>query len=140
VAARAVATRAQLLVVAAVAWAAGLGPVLSWGLGLTLGARLWLALAVLIPPGVLMGAIAPLGVRLVASRAPAILPWCWGLSALAGLFATAAGALLAPSFGYAALLLAGGLAYLLVAALAPPAAEGDLAPASGPVGAPASRP
>lgn len=125
VAARAVATRAQLLVVAAVAWAAALGPVLSWGFGLGLGGRLGLALAVLIPPGLLMGAIAPLGVRIVASRAPAILPWCWGLSALAGLVATAAGALLAPSFGYASLLLAGGLAYLLVALFTPPAAEGD---------------
>ncbi len=124
-AAPAAAVRAQLLVVLAVAAAAGLGPLLAWGLPLPLGARLGLTLAVLIPPGLLLGGIGPLGVRLIAARAPAMLPWCWGLGALAALVATGAGALLAASVGYSALLLAGGVAFLLASATVPPVAIGE---------------
>jgi hypothetical protein len=123
-AARAASGRALLLVVALAIAAAGVGPLVGWGLGLPFWARLGLSAGVLVPLGLLMGSQAPLGVKLVASRAPGLLPWCWGLCGVASVVATAAGTLAAVQVGYSAVLLCGGAAYLLAAALVPPAGAG----------------
>jgi hypothetical protein len=122
-AARAASGRAQLVVVALALAAAGLGPLVGWGLGLPFWARLGLAAVVLVPLGLLMGTQAPLGVKLVATRAPALLPWCWGLSGVASVVATAGGALMAVQLGYSAVLLCGAFSYWLAAALVPQAGE-----------------
>ncbi|WP_437994807.1 hypothetical protein WMF26_25455 [Sorangium sp. So ce185] len=138
---------AEALVVAAALAAAGLVPLARWSLGLAAFPRALLAVALLVPFGLLAGSLAPLGVKLVAAIAPALLPWCWSLGALAGAIAMPLGALCAMSLGYSALLLGAGLAYLLAAAAVPPAAagaiaEGDGAPAPpgpDPAGAPPAR-
>ncbi|WP_437804889.1 hypothetical protein [Sorangium sp. So ce1078] len=118
---------AEVLVVAAVLAAVGLVPLARWSLGLAAFPRAVLALAILVPFGLLAGSLAPLGVKLVASISPALLPWCWSLCALAGATAMALGALCAMNLGYSALLLGAGLAYLLAAAAVPPAAAGAIA-------------
>ncbi|WP_437604459.1 hypothetical protein WMF20_24750 [Sorangium sp. So ce834] len=122
---------AEALVVAAALAAAGLVPLARWSLGLAAFPRALLAVALLVPFGLLVGSLAPLGVKLVASLAPALLPWCWSLGALAGAIAMALGALCAMSLGYSALLLGAGLAYLLAAAAVPPAAAGAIAEGDG---------
>ncbi|WP_437321895.1 hypothetical protein [Sorangium sp. So ce385] len=122
---------AEALVVAAALAAAGLVPLARWSLGLAAFPRALLAVALLVPFGLLAGSLAPLGVKLVASIAPALLPWCWSLCALAGAIAMALGALCAMSLGYSALLLGAGLAYLLAAAAVPPAAAGAIAEGDG---------
>ncbi|MGK4004367.1 hypothetical protein WMF31_17160 [Sorangium sp. So ce1036] len=127
-AAGAAATLAALLVAAAALAAVGLVPLTQWSLGLAPFLRAALAVVVLAPVGLLAGSLAPLGVKLVASRSPALLPWCFGLSALAGAVAMAVGALCAMNLGYSALLLCAGLAYLLAAAVPPAAAAGEVAP------------
>jgi hypothetical protein len=100
----------------------GLGSALSWGTGLASGARGALAAALLAPLGLLVGSLAPLGVKLVATSETALLPWCLGLSGFAGAIATPAGALLAMNLGYSALLLAAGVVYWIAAAIVPPPA------------------
>jgi len=120
-AARAASTRAALLVLVLSVGALLLGRLLGWGLGLPFAARLGLAAAVLVPLGLLMGAQVPLGVKIVETRAPALLPWCWGLNGVASVVAIAGGTLLAMIFGYSAVLLAAALLYLLAAAVVPPA-------------------
>ncbi|XXX82680.1 hypothetical protein WMF30_28395 [Sorangium sp. So ce134] len=122
---------AEALVVAAALAAAGLVPLARWSLGLAAFPRALLAVALLVPFGLLAGSLAPLGVKLVASVAPALLPWCWSLGALAGATAMALGALCAMILGYSALLLGASLAYLLAAATVPPAAAGATAAGDG---------
>ncbi|WP_437594498.1 hypothetical protein [Sorangium sp. So ce1000] len=118
---------AEALAVAAALSAAGLVPLARWGLGLASFPRALLAVAILVPFGVLAGSLAPLGVKIVDSVSPALLPWCWALCALAGAMAMALGALCALNLGYSALLLGAGLAYLLAAATVPPAGAGATA-------------
>ncbi|WP_437901292.1 hypothetical protein [Sorangium sp. So ce124] len=113
---------AEALAVAAALSAVGLVPLARWGLGLGAFPRAILAVAILVPFGVLAGSLAPLGVKIVDSVSPALLPWCWALCALAGATGMALGALCALNLGYSALLLGAGLAYLLAAATVPPAA------------------
>ncbi|WP_437496351.1 hypothetical protein [Sorangium sp. So ce1099] len=120
---------AEALVVAAALAAVGLVPLARWSLGLGSFPRAFLALALLVPFGLLAGSLAPLGVKLVSAVSPALLPLCWALGALAGAAAMALGALCAMNLGYSALLLGAGLAYLLAAATVPPTAAG--APALG---------
>ncbi|HSN99151.1 MAG TPA: hypothetical protein VLS89_12740, partial [Candidatus Nanopelagicales bacterium] len=129
-AARSAAARAQLLVLALAAVALGLGPLLGWGLGLTLPARLGLTAAVLVPLGLLMGSQAPLGVKLVNTRAPALLPWCWGLNGVASVVGIAAGTLIAMHLGYSAVLLLAAFTYLVGSALVPPPGDEPEAPAA----------
>ncbi|WP_437494370.1 hypothetical protein WME75_22365 [Sorangium sp. So ce1014] len=124
---RASARVAEALVVAAALAAVGLVPLARWSLGLGSIPRALLAVAILVPFGLLAGSLAPLGVKLVASITPALLPWCWSLCALAGATALALGALCAMHLGYSALLLGAGLVYLLAAAAVPPAAAGATA-------------
>ncbi|WP_437842167.1 hypothetical protein [Sorangium sp. So ce1153] len=120
---------AEALVVAAALAAVGLVPLARWSLGLGSFPRAVLALALLVPFGLLAGSLAPLGVKLVSAVSPALLPLCWALGALAGAAAMALGALCAMNLGYSALLFGAGLAYLLAAATVPPAVAG--APALG---------
>jgi hypothetical protein len=42
--------------------------------------RITVAVAVLAPPGVLMGTAFPLGMKLAAGRAPSLAPWLWGVN------------------------------------------------------------
>ncbi|WP_441286098.1 hypothetical protein ACSRUE_27020 [Sorangium sp. KYC3313] len=118
---------AEALAVAAALSAVGLVPLARWGLGLGAFPRAILAIAILVPFGVLAGSLAPLGVKIVDSVSSALLPWCWALCAFAGATAMALGALCALNLGYSALLLGAGLAYLLAAATVPPAAAGATA-------------
>ncbi|WP_437994444.1 hypothetical protein [Sorangium sp. So ce145] len=118
---------AEALAVAAALSAVGLVPLARWGLGLGAFPRALLAIAILVPFGVLAGSLAPLGVKIVDSVSSALLPWCWALCAFSGATAMALGALCALNLGYSALLLGAGLAYLLAAATVPPAAAGATA-------------
>ncbi|WP_437683660.1 hypothetical protein [Sorangium sp. So ce131] len=132
----AAATAALVLAAAAALAAAGLVPLVQWSYGAGSFTRAVLAVALLLPLGLLAGSLAPLGVKLVASASPALLPWCWGLCALAGAVATALGVLCAVLLGYSVQLLAAGVAYLLAAAAVPPPAAAGAAALGDDEGAP----
>ena len=122
--------RALLLVVAVVVAALILGPLLRAAVSLPFAVRLIVTLLLLTPLGLLMGSQAPLGIRLAEARAPELIPWCWGLNGVASVVATATGTLLALHGGFSALLLAGGVVYLIAAAVVPGAPEAPNANAS----------
>jgi hypothetical protein len=111
--------RGQVLVSGIAVCAAVIGPVAGAALGLPFGARAALAVIVLAPFGWALGSLASLGVRLVAWRAPEILPWCWGVGGLAAFAAMPFGLLLAMGLGWTATLLAGGACLLVAAATVP---------------------
>jgi predicted membrane-bound spermidine synthase len=120
--------RAQLLVLVLALSAVGLGPVLERADALPFAARLAATIVLVAPIGVLIGSQTPLGVKLVAARAPDLIPWCWGLAGLAAVVACGIAPLLALNFGFAAVLLAGGLCYLAAALAAPVAAPASSDP------------
>ncbi len=121
--------RAQILVALLALYAVLLGPVLGRAIVLPFAGRVLFTVALMVPPGALMGSLAPLGVKLVAARSAGILPWCWGLNGIASVMATTIGTFVAMSFGFSATLLSAGAAYLL-AAVAVPRYRGENAPAS----------
>ncbi len=116
--------RAQLLVAVLALYAVILGPVLDQTVGLPFGARLAVTLGLLAPLGLLMGAQAPLGVKLLDARSPELIAWCWGVNGVASVVATAVGTLLALQFGFSAVFLTAGLCYL-VASVAVPSAPAE---------------
>ena len=111
-AARTASRRAEILVALLAVQAVALGPLLRVAVGLPFVARLLITVVLVAPLGLLMGAQAPLAIKIISERAPRLIPWCWGVNGLASVVATAAGTLLALHAGFSALLLAGGLAYL----------------------------
>jgi hypothetical protein len=111
--------RAQLLVALLALYAVAVGPALDAAVSLPFAARLLVVVVALTPVGALMGAVLPLGVKLVAQCSPELLPWCWALAGAAGVVAVGAGTLVAVGLGYSALFLAAGLGYLLTAATVP---------------------
>jgi hypothetical protein len=89
-------------------------------LGGSLGLRLIVAIATLAPLGLLLGVPFPRGVGWLEHRAPGLIPWAWGVNGAASVVASVGAALLALSFGFAWVLIAGALCYagaLIVVAL-----------------------
>ncbi|MFH0899289.1 MAG: hypothetical protein V2A73_01540, partial [Pseudomonadota bacterium] len=80
-------------------------------LGAPLPARLALAIALVAPVGIALGTPFPLGLRLVESRAPGLIPWVWGVNGFASVVASAASLLLATLVGFSGVLLGGAVAY-----------------------------
>lgn len=87
-------------------------------IALSTGGRIALAVASLLPVGLLLGMPLPLGMRVLASRAPKLIPWVWGIngacSVVASLFALA----LAMTVGFTWTMAVGIAAYLLALTLA----------------------
>jgi hypothetical protein len=81
------------------------------------GIRIVLSLALIAPLGVFMGLPFPLGLTRVSARAPALVPWAWGVSGCFSVISAILATILAIHFGIAAVvLLAAGL-YLAAAAI-----------------------
>ncbi len=92
----------------------GLGmPLLSGPLlGLPFGARAAVAALGLAPLGVAMGMPFPRLLGALQERAPALVPWAWGVNGALSVVASVLAALMALSWGFRAVLLAGAVAYL----------------------------
>ena len=68
-------------------------------------------------PAFFMGQMYPQGLSMLRIAAPAHVPFCMGVNALAGTIATGIGIVLVPVVGFRALLLAGAALYVIVMAL-----------------------
>ncbi len=99
--------------------------VFALSLGLPLELRLVETVVVLAPLGLLMGMPFPLGIRWLERAAPGLVPWAWGVNGAASVVSSVLAALLAISFGFSTVLVAGALCYgaawLTVMVSAPPA-------------------
>ena len=80
-------------------------------LGSALGMRLVVAAVALAPLGFLLGVPFPRGIAWLERRAPDLIPWAWGVNGAASVIASVGAALLALSFGFSWVLLAGALCY-----------------------------
>jgi hypothetical protein len=91
-------------------------------LGGALGLRLLVAVVTLAPLGFLLGIPFPKGVAWLEEHAAGLIPWAWGVNGAASVVASVSAALVALSFGFSWVLLAGALCYagaLGVVALSP---------------------
>ena len=112
-AANPIAVCTALICVIALAYAFLLPPVLGYFAGLPEFTRVLLTDALIAPLGIAMGMPFPLGLRRVADRAPAFIPWAWGINGFASVMSAVLATLLAIEFGFTAVIL---LALLLYAA------------------------
>lgn len=98
--------------------------VLSATLGLPFVARLAVAFVLLAPLGVLAGMPFPLGLRSLAGRAPALVPWAWGVNGFFTVIGTVSSLILAMTFGFTTALLVGTGCYAVAALVSPRGADG----------------
>jgi hypothetical protein len=88
-------------------------------MGLGDAARIAFALLLIAPLAVFMGMPFPLALARLADRAPAFLPWAWGINGFASVLSAALATLLAIEFGFTAVLLLALALYALAGWLAP---------------------
>ena len=81
-------------------------------LGFSFAVRVMITVIVLAPLGFLMGMPFPGGIQLVESHAPGLIPWVWGINGAASVLASILSMLLALTFGFKAVLVAGAACYL----------------------------
>jgi hypothetical protein len=78
-----------------------------------LGLRVALVLTLIAPIGVPLGVFFPAGLARLKSRAPAFVPWAWGLNGVFSVLAPLLGVALSVTYGVDALLLAALPVYLV---------------------------
>lgn len=80
-----------------------------------LWARVALALALLIPPGILMGIPFPTGLKLLGEREASLIPWAWAINGCCSVLAPPLAVMLAMAVGFSGVLFLAALAYMLAA-------------------------
>ena len=86
-------------------------------LALPLVWRILVALLLLAPLGVLLGLPFPLGLRVVAHEAAALVPWAWGVNGFFSVIGTAVALLLGMAFGFTVVLGLAALCYVIALAV-----------------------
>ena len=81
-------------------------------LGLSMSWRIAIAVAIIAPLGLLLGMPFPIGVRIVAKEAPALVPWGWGVNGFCTVVGSVGAMILGMAFGFKVVLLVAGLCYL----------------------------
>jgi hypothetical protein len=81
--------------------------------------RILLAIALIAPLAFAMGMPFPLGLARTAARAPALVPWAWGVNGCASVVAAILATLLAIHFGFAVVVVVAVVLYVLAAAVLP---------------------
>ena len=95
--------------VAATALPAIIGAAIAW----PLAARVALAALMMTPAGVLLGFPLPSGMRLLAVRHPALIPWGWGINGAFSVVGATLAVFIAMNWGFSATLIASGAVYLI---------------------------
>jgi hypothetical protein len=75
--------------------------------------RIMLSFIVVLPAGILMGIPFPLGVSILSSAAPRLIPWAWAVNGCFSVLSPILAIMLALSAGFRTVLLAGAVMYLL---------------------------
>jgi hypothetical protein len=89
--------------------------------GWPVAARIAVALALLGPIGFLLGLPFPLGLKVLGDRAPALVPWAWGINACASVVSASLATFIALHIGFTPVLGCALVLYVLAAAAAPQA-------------------
>jgi hypothetical protein len=119
VAARATRYGVLLIAVLGGAYTLLLGPLFDQLIHLGIAARVAISTLLIAPLAFCMGMPFPLGLSQVGVKAPAFIPWAWGINGCASVLSAVTATLLAIQFGFTVVVLAALLLYLLAARLFP---------------------
>ncbi|HKT81810.1 MAG TPA: hypothetical protein VJP86_16395, partial [Vicinamibacterales bacterium] len=122
-------TLAALLSIALVAAlsAIALAPMVNWAVPFSRPVRMLIAVATLVPVGMVLGIPMPAGIQLLRLRDPDLITWAWGMNGALSVVGATAAIFVAMNWGFNITLLAAGAVYLIalaaLAAAARPAAS-----------------
>ena len=105
------------IVIVAVLWATVLPAVIDAAIALPLAGRLALAVALMLPAGMLMGIPLPAGMRLLAAVRPELIPWAWGMNGALSVVGATLAVFIAMNWGFSVTLVCGAALYLGAAVL-----------------------
>ena len=88
-------------------------PLVTWAIPFSRGARILIAVATLVPLGMVLGLPMPTGVRLLNARAPQLLTWAWGMNGALSVLGATLAIFLAMNWGFNATFLAASATYLV---------------------------
>ena len=97
----------------ALAYAAGIGPMVEAILGLPLPARIAITAMSIAPLALLMGVPFPSGIAVLEQRRRGLIPWAWGANGYGSVAGAIVAALMALSWGFSQVMLAAGICYLV---------------------------
>jgi predicted membrane-bound spermidine synthase len=109
-------------------YAAALTPIFHGLLGLPLPVRIGVAVVLIAPVGVLMGAMLPTGVRAANSLGQDMVAWAWGANGAASVVGSVAAMFLSMNFGFTIALGVGIAIYLAAMTLLPEPPTASVAP------------
>ena len=107
-----------ILVVAAVAalFVVVATPIVNWAIPLSRELRIAVAVAMLLPIGVVLGIPMPTGLRLLSRTAPQMVAWAWGMNGALSVVGATLAIFIAMNWGFTVALLAASSTYLFAAA------------------------
>ncbi len=79
--------------------------------------RILVAVALILPAGLVMGLPLPTGIRLLAAARPALIPWAWGMNGALSVVGATLAVFVAMNWGFSATLLTGAGVYAVAAML-----------------------
>jgi hypothetical protein len=92
----------------------GLAPALvSWAIAFSRSARILIAVATIVPMGMVLGVPMPAGLRLLSARAPELSTWAWGINGALSVVGATLAIFVAMNWGFTATLALAGLTYLV---------------------------
>jgi hypothetical protein len=107
------ATIAALLVAAAALFIiVVVTPLVAWAIPFARATRIAIAVALLVPLGVLLGIPMPTGLRLLRKRAPQMVTWAWGINGALSVLGATLAIFIAMNWGFGTTLLAASATYL----------------------------
>ena len=101
----------------ALVWGTALPVIVRAAVGWSLPLRIVLAAALMVPAGLVMGIPLPAGVRILAARQPALVPWAWGMNGALSVLGATLAVFIAMNWGFSVTLVCGAAIYACAAAL-----------------------
>ena len=101
------------IAVLGVACVAGVTPLVNWAIPFARPVRIAIAVAVLVPIGMVLGVPMPAGIQLLRARAPQMLTWAWGMNGALSVVGATLAIFIAMNWGFQVTLLVASATYLM---------------------------
>jgi hypothetical protein len=110
---RTAATTLIMIALLALVWVAAVSPIIQWAMPYSRAFRIAVAIATLVPLGIVLGIPMPAGIRLLAERAPQMVPWAWGMNGAFSVVGATLAIFIAMNWGFQITLFAASGSYLI---------------------------
>ena len=88
-------------------------PLITWAIPFTRATRIGIAVATLVPIGVVLGIPMPAGIRLLSARAPQMVTWAWGINGALSVVGATLAIFIAMNWGFGVTLVGASTIYLI---------------------------